>query len=641
MSQIHLLHLEDSSLDAELIRVRLVKDGLDLAVHRVVGHDDYLQALQDQKFDLILADYLLPGFDGLKALEYSRTHAVDTPFLFLSGVLGEEVATEALKQGATDYVLKHRLDRLAPAIRRALAEARERADRRRMEAALRESERMHRLTLDSIRGHAILTINIEGQVTSVNAGAAGVLGYRDEELVGRPSSVIFTEEDVSNGVPRREMDGARRRGIAEAERWHLRKDGSRFWGSGLVTPLLDESGQLRGFTKVVRDMTEWKQAEEALLQADRRKDEFLAMLAHELRNPLSAIQNGAHLVCHASLPPERMTWAKDVIISQVKHLARLVDDLLDVARITRGKIQLRTEPVDLAQVLNRAGDVVRPMIDGRRHEFNIDIEPRPLLVMGDSTRLEQVFTNLLTNAVKYTDPGGRIELTARREGDLAAIRIGDNGIGISSAMLPRVFDLFAQVDNSLDRSQGGLGIGLTISQRLVNLHGGTIEVASEGTGQGSVFTIRLPSIREVTTEVVAPLSRPSANNPKAGVKVLVVDDNQATATALADLLQISGFKVQAAHDGFEAIIAARELQPEFVLLDIGLPGMDGYQVAQQLRHEEGVRHARIIAITGYGEDQAKHRSKEAGFDHHLVKPVDYETLLGLIAYDDEGTLRPE
>ena len=410
-----------------------------------------------------------------------------------------------------------------------------------------------------------------------------------------------------------------------------------------MTPLLDESGQLRGFTKVVRDMTERKHAEEALLEADRRKDEFLAMLAHELRNPLSAIQNGAHLVCHASLPPERLTWAKDVIINQVKHLARLVDDLLDVARITRGKIRLRTEPVDLAKVLNRAGDVVRPMIDDRRHEFTLDIESGPLLVMGDSTRLEQVFTNLLTNAAKYTDPGGRIKLTTRREGDLAVIRIIDNGVGIASAMLPKVFDLFAQVDNSLDRSQGGLGIGLTISQRLVNLHGGTIKVASEGTGQGSVFTIRLPALLEVTPEVVAPSSRPSSNNPKAGAKVLVVDDNQATATAtaLTDLLQLSGFKVQAAHDGFEAIVAARELRPEFVLLDIGLPGMDGYQVAEQLRHEEGVRHARIIAITGYGEDQAKRRSKEAGFDHHLVKPVDYETLLGLIAYDDEGTLRSE
>ncbi len=641
VSQIHLLHLEDNALDAELIRVRLAKDGLTLTVHRVVGRDDYLEALRDRRFDLILADYNLPGFDGLQALEYAQTYAVDTPFLFVSGVLGEEVAIETLKQGATDYVLKHRLERLAPAVRRALAEARERADRRRVEAALRESERMHRLTLDSIRGHAILTMDTEGRFISVNAGASGVLGYRDDELVGQPCTVIFTEEDVTDGVPRREMSIAKRRGIAEDERWHLRKGGARFWGSGLVTPLLDESGQLRGYIKVVRDMTEWKQAEEALREADRRKDEFLAMLAHELRNPLSSIQNAAHLIRHASLPPERSAWAKDIILNQVKHLAHLVDDLLDVARITRDKIQLREEEVDLARVLNRAGDVVRPMIEERRHQFRVEVEPGPLLVSGDPTRLEQVFTNLLTNAAKYTDPGGRIEMTAGREGDSLVVRIADNGVGIAPEMLSRVFDLFAQVDKSLDRSQGGLGIGLTISQRLVKLHGGTIEVASEGTGQGSLFTIRLPSLVHRSPEVIAPTLGPCSANPRAGARVLVVDDNLATATALADLLQLSGFEVRSAHDGLGAIIAARAHCPEVVLLDIGLPGMDGYQVARRLRQEDGVQNAQIIAITGYGEEQAKLRSMESGFDHHLVKPVDYETLLGLIAYDVGGTLRSD
>ena len=633
VSQINLLHLEDSPLDAELIRVRLAKDGLKIRVHRAVGHDDFLEALQTQPFDLILADYSLPGFDGLKALEYSQTYAFDTPFLFVSGVLGEEVAIETLKQGATDYVLKHRLDRLAPAVRRALTEAKERAERKRMETELRASERMHRLTLDSIRGHAILTMCIEGKITSVNAGAAGVLGYRDDDLVGQPSSILFTEEDVAAAGPRRELETARRRGIAEAERWHVRKDGSQFWGSGLVTPLLDESEQLRGFTKVVRDMTEWKEAEERLRDADRRKDEFLAMLAHELRNPLSSIQNAAILVQHKSLPPERSAWAKDIILSQVRHLARLVDDLLDVARITRGKIRLRMEDVDLSQVLSRAGDVARPLLEERHHQFVTNIDSGPLLVKGDPTRLEQVLTNLLTNAAKYTDPGGRIELTARCEGDALVVQIADNGVGIAADMLPRVFDLFAQVDNSLDRSQGGLGIGLTISQRLVALHGGTIEVASEGTGLGSLFSIRLPLIAPCSTEVIPPDPETMTHNPRAGAKVLVVDDNLATATALADLLQLSGFKVESAHDGYEAVVAARKQLPEIVLLDIGLPGLDGYQVVQKLRHEEGLHDAQIIAITGYGEDLARQRSHEAGFDHHLVKPVDYDTLLGLIAYD--------
>ncbi len=381
-------------------------------------------------------------------------------------------------------------------------------------------------------------------------------------------------------------------------------------------------------------MTEWKQAEEALREADRRKDEFLAMLAHELRNPLSSIQNAAHLVRHASLPPERSAWAKDVILSQVKHLARLVDDLLDVARITRGKIRLRMEDVDLAQILDRASDVARPMIDDRRHEFVADLGRPPLLIQGDSTRLEQVFTNLLTNAAKYTDPGGRIELTARRDGDSLVVRIADNGVGISAEMLPRVFDLFAQVDNSLDRTQGGLGIGLTISQRLVALHGGTIEVASGGTGQGASSRSACPPLPGIA-EVIAPQADPRGQ-PEAGAKVLVVDDNLATATALADLLQLSGFEVESAHDGFEAIAAARKQLPEVVLLDIGLPGMDGYQVVSKLRHEEGMR------TPGSSPSPATARNRpaalaEAGFDHHLVKPVDYETLLGLIAYDGRGT----
>ena len=451
--------------------------------------------------------------------------------------------------------------------------------------------------------------------------------------------MIFSEEDVARGIPKREMDQARRRGISEDERWHVRKDGSKFWGSGLVTPLLDESEELRGFTKVVRDMTEWKQAEEALRDADRRKDEFLAMLAHELRNPLSSIQNAAYLVRHASLPPERSAWAKDVIVNQVKHLARLVDDLLDVARITRGKIELRTDQIDLAKVLHRASDAARPMIEERRHEFVMELGSTPLTIQGDPTRLEQVFSNLLTNAAKYTDPGGRIEVTAQPEGGKLVVRIADNGVGISSEMLSRVFDLFAQVDNSLDRTQGGLGIGLTISQQLVILHGGSIEVTSGGTGQGSVFTVRIPLLEPQSSEVIAPAVETASLNPRSGARILVVDDNLATATALADLLQLSGFEVESAHDGFQAILAARKQLPEVVLLDIGLPGMDGYQVVRKLRHEEGLRDARIIAITGYGEDQARQRSREAGFDHHLVKPVDYDTLLGLIAYDGVGAPR--
>ena len=632
MSLINILHLEDSVLDADLIRSRLAKDGLRAQIHRVESRDGLLEALQGRRHDLILADYSLPNFDGIEALELSRGFAPDTPFLFVSGVIGEEVAIESLKRGATDYVLKHRLERLGPAVRRALTETRERAERRKAEAALRESERMHRLTLDSVRDYAILTMDIEGRITTCNAGAERVLGYREVELLGQPATALYTAEDIRDGVPRRGLERAGARGPGDDERWHVRKDGARFWGSGLVMPLLDEAGQLRGFTMVVRDMTERKRAEEKLKEADRRKDEFLAMLAHELRNPLSAIHNAAQLARRPDLPADKLGWTREVIAKQVRHLAHLVDDLLDVSRITRGKIRLRAEPLDLATILERAADTARPSIEGRRHQLSLSIEPGPLRVDGDPVRLEQVFVNLLANAAKYTEPGGQIALSARRDGaDGLVVRVRDSGIGIDSEMLPRVFDLFAQVDHSLDRSQGGLGIGLTIARRLVEYHGGTIEADSDGPGRGSEFTVRLPAATSAIE--VEPVRQPPSRVVPPGSRVLVVDDNLDTAGALAGLLEMSGFDVRSIHDGREAIAAAKLHQPGAILLDIGLPGMDGYEVVEQLRREECLQGATMIAITGYGEEQAFRRSREAGFDHHLVKPVNYDTLLGLLVRD--------
>ena len=632
MSLITILHLEDSPLDADLVRARLAKDGLRVAIERTDRRDEFGDALQSRRPDLILADYSLPGFDGLEALDLARAHAPDTPFLFVSGVMGEEVAIESLKRGATDYVLKHRLERLGPAVRRALTETRERAERRKAEAALREGERMHRLTLDSVRDYAILTMDIEGRITGCNAGAETVLGYREDELRGRPSSAIYTAEDIRDGAPRRELDRAGARGAGDDERWHVRKDGARFWGSGLVMPLLDEAGHTRGFTKVVRDITERKRAEEALKEADRRKDEFLAMLAHELRNPLSAIHNAAQLARRPDLPADKLGWTQDVIANQVRHLAHLVDDLLDVSRITRGKIRLRMEPLDLSTLLERAVETARPSIEARRHHLSLSIEPGPLRVDGDPIRLEQVFINLLANAAKYTEPGGRISLAAGRDGaNGLVVRVLDSGIGIDPEMLPRVFDLFAQVDHSLDRSQGGLGIGLTIAQRLVQYHGGTIEADSAGPGLGSEFTVRLPASDSPVE--VGPVRQPPTRVVPPGSRVLVVDDNHDTAGALTGLLEMSGFDVRSVYDGREAISAARLHRPEAILLDIGLPGMDGYEVAEQLRGEECLQGTTIIAITGYGEEQAFRRSREAGFDHHLVKPVSYEALLGLLIKD--------
>ena len=347
LSLTSILHLEDSDLDAELVHAWLAKGELAVEIDRASDRASFVDQLTARPHDVILADYSLPDFDGLAALEIARRETPETPFIFVSGRLGEEVAIETLKSGATDYVLKQRLERLNPAVTRALSEARERGDRKRAEAALREGELRHRLILDSITDYAVITTDTLGRIVSWSAGAERVFGYKEAELVGQSFGVLYTPEDNAAGVPLRWLDQAREgEGGGHSEGWYARNDGSRFWGSGVIVPLADGPRRLDGFAKVVRDMTHRKRVEDALLEADRRKDEFLAMLAHELRNPLSAIHNSAQLLRQSNVPADRIDWIKGVLSHQVKHLGRLVDDLLDVSRITRDKIHLRTSSCD-------------------------------------------------------------------------------------------------------------------------------------------------------------------------------------------------------------------------------------------------------------------------------------------------------
>ncbi|HEX8200980.1 MAG TPA: PAS domain S-box protein, partial [Isosphaeraceae bacterium] len=334
MPPIAILLLEDSPLDAELIGARLSKGGIDYAMRRVETRGEFLAALRAGPIDLILADYSLPSFDGLAALELARHECPDTPFLFVSGGLGEEVAIDSLKRGATDYVLKQKLDRLAPAVTRAITEARERAERRRTEAALRESERRHRLILESVEDYAILLLDPEGRVCGWNRGAERILGLPESEALGSPVARIFAPEDAHAGRPEAELRRAAALGRSEDERWYVRHGGERFWGGGVVRPLSDETGRLRGFVKVVHDMTERRRVEEALREADRRKDEFLAMLAHELRNPLAPILNAMKILGLRGDGDPATERTRAMVEEQVKHMARLIDDLLDVSRIT-------------------------------------------------------------------------------------------------------------------------------------------------------------------------------------------------------------------------------------------------------------------------------------------------------------------
>ena len=365
----------------------------------------------------------------------------------------------------------------------------------------------------------------------------------------------------------------------------------------------------------------------ALRDADRRKDEFLAMLAHELRNPLAAISNATQLAKRSDSNEHRQ-WSQEVIEAQVKNLSRMIDDLLDVSRITLGKIQLQTQTLNLGHVINSAVEAARPFIEERKHRLTVDLAAGPLRVEGDPTRLERVFVNLLNNAAKYSESSGHITLSAQADGSETVVTIDDTGVGMTPELIAKAFDLFAQGDRTIARSAGGLGIGLTLVKNLVEMHGGKVAAESEGPGKGSRLSVRLPLAKEPVADAGTP-GTPALASESRRSKVLVVDDNLDTARSLAKLLKLMNNDVRTAHDGLSAIEEARADRPDVILLDIGLPGLDGYQVAKRLRGE-GFGETVIIAVSGYGEEQAKVRSQESGFDHHLVKPVDLNLLVAII-----------
>ena len=366
---------------------------------------------------------------------------------------------------------------------------------------------------------------------------------------------------------------------------------------------------------------------ELLREQDKRKDEFLATLAHELRNPLAPVRNGLQILKLGG-PPEQLRRVREMMERQLGHMVRLIDDLLDVSRITRGRVELRKERVGLQAVVDSALEVSRALIDSSGHALTVQVVPG-LFLSADPTRMAQVIANLLNNAAKYTPRGGHITLTAEREGEAAILRVRDTGMGIPADMLPRVFDMFTQVGRTLERSQGGLGIGLTLVRRLVEMHGGTVEVESPGPDLGTTFTVRLPLAEEDEHTRHAPIAR--AAEPAPGtLRVLVVDDNTDGAESLAMLLRLSGHQTRTAHTGPDGLAAARAFRPDIVFLDIGLPGMSGYEVAEQLRTEYGTKGPVLIALTGWGSEGDRRRSREVGIDHHLTKPVDAQRIQGLI-----------
>jgi signal transduction histidine kinase/CheY-like chemotaxis protein len=407
----------------------------------------------------------------------------------------------------------------------------------------------------------------------------------------------------------------------------VRKDGRLVWVDLTVAMVSTAAGQPDYFISVIEDITERKRAEEELERAGRLKDEFLAMLAHELRNPLAPIRNASEVLSRA-VPDEPGVQAPiGMIRRQTAHLSRLVDDLLDVSRITQGRIQLQRKPIDLTTVISQAVETVAPLIREKRQDLSvISRQLQPLYVNGDSARLVQCVVNVLTNAAKYSDCGGHIRIETRREAAHAVIETSDDGVGLSPELLPRVFDLFVQGDRTLDRAQGGLGIGLSVVQRLIEMHGGEVRARSDGLGRGASFEIRLPRIEAPVVE-----ERDAERPVTSARRVLVVDDNIDSADSLAMILTFDGHETDRVYTAHDALERTASFKPDVVLLDIGLPGIDGYEVARRLRATPGLERLRLVALTGYGQPEDRARTRAAGFDDHLVKPVEFPALERAIA----------
>jgi PAS domain S-box-containing protein len=504
-------------------------------------------------------------------------------------------------------------------------------DRRQAEEALRRSEERFRILVDGVRDYAVFLLDASGNIASWNRGAEILKGYSAHEIIGSHFSVFYTPESILQGKPDWELKTASQYGRIEDEGWRVRKDGTRFWANVVITSLRDEDGKLLGFAKVTRDMTERRNLE-ALLEVDRQKDQFLAILAHELRNPLAPIRSALQIMLEPGVTAETSARARDIAERQLTNMTRLLDDLLDVSRIREGRIDLRREIVGVSTIVRAAVETSQPLIAERGQELTVEVPPEEIWVDADPVRLSQALTNLLNNAAKYTGRGGRIWVTALRSDGYALIRVRDSGIGIDPIMLPHVFDLFVQAQPHTGTSGAGMGIGLTLAKRLVELHEGRIEAISAGAGLGSEFSIRLPSAEYARVAAAAPSEGSGAGSrERTPLRVLVVDDNRDAADGLALLLDLHGHQTRVAYEAEGALQAAKAFRPDVAILDIGMPVMDGYELARRLKRTPEAEKTVLVAMTGWGQEEDVRKGKEAGFDHHLVKPSEPAVLEKLLA----------
>jgi PAS domain S-box-containing protein len=633
-----------------LLALEVLLDGLGLNLVRARTGEEALARLDDQPFALVLLDVVMPGMDGFETARRIRDREPNgrTPIIFVTGRAADEFPiAQAYQLGAVDYLVKPLLPEILRAKVTGLVELHEEKER-----ARRQAEQF-RLLIAGVRDYAIFMLDPEGRVATWNAGAERIKQYTAADIIGRHFSLFYPQEDKDRHWPAAILRRATAEGRFEDTGWRVRKDGSKFWANVVITALRDEAGCLRGFSKVTRDLTETKKAEdalrrlheeleqrvrdrtadlaaanEALREANRRKDEFLAMLAHELRNPLAPIRTGLQVLSLPQADRSATDKVREMMVRQIQHMGRIVDDLLDVSRIHQRKVTLRRERLDLARLVRLAVEDHEPAFDAAGVALTLNTPDGPVWVHGDQTRLTQVVGNLLHNSLKFTDAGGSVAVRVAAGPDgRATIAVRDTGLGIEPDMLGRLFEPFAQADRSLARSKGGLGLGLALVKGLTDLHGGSVLATSAGPSQGAEFVIKLPVQAEPTP---APAPSPPPANDRGRLRVLVVEDNRAAADSLRVLLELFGYTVEVAYTGQAGVEAATTWQPDVILCDIGLPGLDGYKLATQLRQNPATAQARLIALTGYGTDEDRRRSREAGFDAHLTKPADPAALRALL-----------